>query len=120
MQPGLPPVFRVGLIYSFTYHAQPEEIPGKGWVTPRFAAGAFDSSIGKVIPLKLETRPAGHVRVLKADVAPDGASVEFTYEIRDLEPTRVLRDVTLQWLSLDTEPGPYGTIPEAAEDEEET
>ena len=113
MQPGPPPAFRVGTVYSFTYPAQPEEIPGKGQATPRFASGAFDRSIGSVIPLKLEARPVGHVRVLKADVAPDGASVEFTYEITDLDPPRVLRDVTLQWLSLDTEPGPYGAIPEA-------
>jgi len=27
----------------------------------------------------------GHVRVLAADVADDGASVQFTYEITDLE-----------------------------------
>jgi hypothetical protein len=86
MQPGPPPIFQIGLVYSFTYHAQPEEYPGKGWATPQFASGAFDRSIGSVIPLKLRDRPVGHVRVLAADVAPDGASVEFTYEITDLDP----------------------------------
>lgn len=85
MQPGRPPAWTAGLICSFTCHAQPEEIPGKGRAMPLSASVAFSRSIGKVIPLKPETRQAGHVRVLRADVAPDGASAEFTCEITDLE-----------------------------------
>jgi len=85
MRPGPPPLLQAGLRYTFTYHAQPVDIPGKGTFPERFAPGAFDRAIGTVVPLKLENRPAGHVRVLAADVAPDGASVEFTYEITDLE-----------------------------------
>jgi|SRR5580765_574629 hypothetical protein len=35
------------------------------------------------------------------------------------EPHRVLRDVQIQWMSLDLEPGPYQAIPEAAGEDEE-
>jgi len=87
MHPGLPPVFEIGLRYSFTYRAQVFEVPGKGAYPEKFTAGAFDRATGTIVPLKLEDRPVGHVRVLAADVADDGASVQFTYEIIDLEPS---------------------------------
>src|SRR5262245_43732816 len=61
MHPGPPPLLQAGLRYTFTYHAQTVDIPGKGTFLERFAPGAFDRAIGTVVPLKLENRPVGHV-----------------------------------------------------------
>lgn len=76
--------FRTGMRYTFTYHPEPAEVPGKGWFPQKFAPGAFDSSIGKVIPIMLDGRQIGHGRLTGADVAGDGDSVQLTYEITDL------------------------------------
>lgn len=77
----------VGLRYSFTYRAGTFHVPGtgKGEFQDQFAPGAFDDSLGKTVPLKLERRQVGHARVVGAEVAADGLSVEFTYEITDLD-----------------------------------
>jgi hypothetical protein len=75
-----------GMRYSFIHRSQPEDYGPKGWATPKFMPGAFDGSVGKVVPLTYEGRQFGHGRVIAAKVADDGYSVEFTYEIVDLEP----------------------------------
>ena len=80
------PLFQPGMQYSFLYRSQPEEIPGKGWSVPQFASDAFRSQIGKVVPLTWEGRRFGHGRLIAADVADDGYSVQFTYEVTDLDP----------------------------------
>ena len=81
-----PAFTQIGMRYNFTYHSQPEEYGAKGWATPKFASGAFDRQVGKVIPFKFEDRQVGHARIIAAEVADDGYSVEFTYEIVDLDP----------------------------------
>lgn len=83
---GHPARLVVGNRYSFTYRSLPEMIPGKGEFTPKFASGAFDGSIGKVVPLKFEGRRFGRGRLISAVVSDDGYSVEFTYEVTDLSP----------------------------------
>ena len=86
MTPSRPPLLQVGVRYSFTSRAGTTDVPGKGAFQEKFASGAFDRSLGTVIPLKLETRAIGHARIISADVASDGLSVVFTYEVTDLDP----------------------------------
>jgi hypothetical protein len=47
----------------------------------RFAAGAFNRSIGSVIPIRVEGREVGEGRVVEAVVDADGSGVTFTYEV---------------------------------------
>jgi hypothetical protein len=83
---SMPPLLQVGVRYEAWQPAGTFEVPGKGEFQERFASGAFNRSVGKVIPLKIEERPVGHVRVISAEVAEDGSGVTFTYEIVDLDP----------------------------------
>lgn len=88
---------RPGTRYKFTQRAGTVIVPGKGEFPERFAPSAFRSVIDTVIPLKPGEPPAagtpddrpvlGHARVLAADVAPDGFSVTFTYEITSVTET---------------------------------
>ena len=75
----------VGMRYSFTHRAGTVDVPGKGEFPERFSPGAFDGSLGTVIPLKLEDTQIGHARVIEARVADDGLSVKITYEVTDLD-----------------------------------
>lgn len=77
---------RPGMRYSFRYFPPPEEIPGKGTFTTVFAPGAFDRHLGTFTRLMLNGRQIGSARVIAADVAEDGASVQFEYEVADLDP----------------------------------
>jgi phage head maturation protease len=83
---GMPPLLQVGIRYEIWQPAGTFEVPCKGEFQQQFAPGAFDRSVGKVVPLKIESRPVGHARVVSAEVAQDGSGVTFTYEIVDLEP----------------------------------
>lgn len=81
---NMPPFLQVGARYEVWEPAGTFEVPGKGEFPQRFASGAFDRSIGKVVPLKIEQRAVGHIRLLAAKVAEDGSGVALTYEIVDL------------------------------------
>ena len=50
----------------------------------RFAPGAFDSQIGKVIPFTMTEGVRVHARVVSAEVSPDGQQVRMTLEVLDL------------------------------------
>ena len=80
-----PFVPRVGMRYEGWEPAGTVDVPGKGEFPRQFAPGAFDSSIGKIVPFKFGDVRVGHVRVIAADVAEDGSGVQFTYEITDLD-----------------------------------
>jgi phage head maturation protease len=70
-----------GAVVSFWQRAGTVDVPGKGEFQERFAPGAFDSEIGKVVPLSAEGRVLGECEILSADVAEDGSGVMFTYRI---------------------------------------
>ena len=74
--PERPSPFQPGTRSSFWQPAEAFE---------RFAPGAFDRTIGQVIPLKYEGRVIGHQRVIAAEVADDGSGVMFTVEVVDRE-----------------------------------
>lgn len=82
----------VGMQYSFVYHAQEIEVPGKGWFNEKYDRDAFTGQVGKVVPLKLETQGIGHAKVISVEVADDGDYVRFTYEIVDLDPGQESRE----------------------------
>lgn len=46
----------------------------------RFAPRAFESSIGKIVPLKVEGRQVGEAKLVAAEVADDGRSVRLTFD----------------------------------------
>ncbi|MFJ6841354.1 hypothetical protein ACIQRE_01645 [Streptomyces griseoluteus] len=50
-----------------------------------FAPDAFDTQVGKEIPIRLETRTVTG-RLIKAVVAADGRSADLTVEADDLTP----------------------------------
>lgn len=83
---------RAGMRYTFTYRPGPAEVPGKGWFPQEFARGAFDRSVGKVVPLTMNGRQLGHGRLMEADVADDGGSVQLTYEVTDLDAGQAAGD----------------------------
>jgi len=60
------------------------QVPGKGEAEQKFAQGAFDGSVGKVVPITMEGRTIGSGRVISADVALDGSGVTIVYEITEL------------------------------------
>jgi hypothetical protein len=76
--PGVPLVLAAGVRCEFRYPASPGEM---------FASNAFARAAGTTVPLRTGDRLAGHVQVISADVAGNGLSVMFTYEIADLEDT---------------------------------
>lgn len=78
-------LFRVGMRYAVIHRAEMIRIPGKGLYQDRFPPGAFDASLGRTVPFTIKGRQLGHARVIAAEVAGDGLSVEFTYEITDLD-----------------------------------
>jgi hypothetical protein len=46
----------------------------------RFAPGCFDSQIGKFVPVNVEGAPHGRGRLVAAEIADDGQSVELTVD----------------------------------------
>ena len=46
-----------------------------------FAPQAFDGSIGKAVPLKVERRGAGEATLVAAVVADDGKSATLTFDL---------------------------------------
>lgn len=83
--------------YEFRYYAQPFEVPGKGRFPEKFASGAFDRSVGKVVPLKLDEQVVGQARVISAEVAGDGDSVLFVYETEGPDPDHVVEVSAGRW-----------------------
>src|SRR5690348_14332702 len=77
------PLTEPGGRFDFWLPAEPVEVPGKGTFPQRFGPGAFNSSIGKIVPVKHEGRVIGHERVVAAEVADDGSGVMFTVEVVD-------------------------------------
>lgn len=69
--------FRAGMVFSG------REMAGHG---QRFERDAFTGSIGKIVPVRVHGEIIGHARVREAEVADDGSSVQFTYEVTDLSP----------------------------------
>jgi hypothetical protein len=50
----------------------------------RFAPDAFDSQIGKTVPMNIEGQPIeGGCKILAVEVADDGTSATFTAEVPD-------------------------------------
>ncbi|OQQ16130.1 hypothetical protein B0675_02260 [Streptomyces sp. M41(2017)] len=47
----------------------------------RFEQGAFDRQVGQDIPVRVEGRDSTTGRLLKAEVADDGRSVELTLDV---------------------------------------
>jgi hypothetical protein len=45
-----------------------------------FTPEAFDASIGKTVPLKVEGRGVGEAKLVAAEVADDGKSVRLTFD----------------------------------------
>jgi hypothetical protein len=76
-----------GMRYSAWFPAEPVDIPGKGVCESRFASGAFDSSVGKVVGLTADNVWVADVRVISAEVSKDGTGVTITYEV--LPPVEV-------------------------------
>jgi phage head maturation protease len=77
-------LLRPGMRYTFWSPAGTFEVPGKGEFPERFAPGAFDRTVGTVVPLTYEGSTIGRGRVISAEVAADGSGVSITYEV--LEP----------------------------------
>lgn len=57
------------------------DVPGKGEFPQRFAQGAFDGTIGKEVPIKVQGVTIARGRVVSAEVAEDGSGVSITYEV---------------------------------------
>jgi hypothetical protein len=91
-----PSFFCVGACFQVREPAGVLSVPGKGKVAAVFGRGDFTSSVGKVVPLRVRDEVIGHARVREADVADDGSSVLFTYEITDLSPGQAGGDETLE------------------------
>lgn len=49
----------------------------------RYAAGTFDSQIGKQVPLTVEGQVADRATLVSAVVAEDGSEASLTYDIPD-------------------------------------
>lgn len=63
----------------------------------RFAHGAFDSQVGRTVPLRIEgSSDAAEATVLAAEVSDDGTAVTLTLDV----PDGVISPVTPGWLSL--------------------
>ncbi len=80
MPPPTPP-FQYGTRYKVRLSAGTFEVPGKGEFNDSFAAGAFDGQVGHVVGMTVNGEWAADVRIVAADVAEDGCSVEITYEV---------------------------------------
>lgn len=74
-----------GMRYTLWEPAGTIDVPGKGEFPQQFAPGAFNRSIGKVIPIKYEGREICQGRVISAEVADDGSGVSITYEVVNVE-----------------------------------
>lgn len=48
-----------------------------------FGPEAFNCTIGSTVPLTVEGRQISHCRIVAAEVASDGRSVELTVEVPD-------------------------------------
>lgn len=91
-----PSFFRVGACVQVREPAGILSVPGKGKVAAVFGPGDFSGSVGKVVPLRAGNEVVGHARVREAEVADDGSSVLFTYEITDLSPGQAGGDEILE------------------------
>ena len=66
----------------------------------RFAHNAFDSQVGRTVPLRVEGSPdTTQATLIGADVSDDGTSVTFTFDV----PDGVIPPPTLESLSLSVE-----------------
>ena len=62
----------VGDRFTLTHRAEPKST---------FAAGAFTSAIGQVLPLKVGDLALAAVRLVDANVSEDGTAAELTFEV---------------------------------------
>lgn len=83
----LPDFWREGARFSFREPAGYDDVPGKGRFPRVFEQDSFRSSIGNTVPLKIAGQQVGWALVVAADVAEDGSSVLFTYEVTQLTTT---------------------------------
>lgn len=91
-----PSFFRVGACFRVREPSGTVNVPGRGEEPVVFARDAFTAQVGRVIPLRVRDDVVGHARVREADVADDGTSVLFTYEITDLSPGQAGGDEPLE------------------------
>lgn len=83
----LPFRLEVGMLYRAYKRAEWIPVPGKvAEVLTKFPPGAFDYQIGSEVALDINGTRAGTMRLLAADIKPDGSGVTFTFQITQLEP----------------------------------
>lgn len=63
--------------FTFTVHAS-------NYGAETFRPGAFDRTVGKTIPVNVETSRTRQGTVVSADVAEDGATARLTVEVADM------------------------------------
>lgn len=83
----MPDFWAVGKRFRLREPAGYDDVPGAGRFPRVFEQDAFRTSIGNTVPLKIAGQQVGWARVVAADVAGDGSSVLFTYEVTQLTTT---------------------------------
>ena len=73
--------FQQGSRYMVRLAAGTFDVPGKGEFNQLFASGCFDGQIGHVVGMTINGGWIVDVRIIAADVAEDGQTVDITYEV---------------------------------------
>jgi hypothetical protein len=73
--------FDRGTQYMVRLAAGTFDVPGKGEFNQIFASGCFDGQIRHVVGMTINGGWIVDVRIIAADVAEDGQTVDITYEV---------------------------------------